>query len=222
VIYLVLTQYTLKIFLIILLIIVGLIIIWSLVGYFTSNAEQAKYSVLKKTLGYEIRDYPAHIVAQTVVEGTSVNGDAFNKGFSIIAGYIFGGNIKKQSIAMIAPVVVQGSSEKIAMTTAPVTASATGTSQVVSFVMPSGYTLATLPTPSDSRVKLLEVPEQKMAVRTFSWYRTDSRFEMMRKQLFTDLARDNVTIIGTPIFAGYNPPWTPPWMNRNEIMVQVK
>lgn len=210
-----------KIYLIVLLIIVGLIIIWSLVGYFTSNAEQAKYSVLKKAQGYEIRDYPAHIVAQTVVEGISVNGDAFNKGFSIIAGYIFGGNVKKQSIAMTAPVIAQGSSEKIAMTV-PVTASATGTSQVVSFVMPSGYTLATLPTPNDSRIKLVEVPEQKIAALTFSWYRTDPRFEKMKKQLFADLARDNITIIGTPIFAGYNPPWTPPWMNRNEIMVQVQ
>ena len=210
-----------KISLIILLIIVLVLIIWSLVGYFTSNAEQAKYSLFKKADGYEIRNYPAHIVAQTVVEGISVNGDAFNKGFSIIAGYIFGGNVKKESIAMTAPVVAQQSSEKIAMTV-PVTASAKGTSQVVSFVMPSGYTLATLPTPNDSRIKLLEVPEQKMAVLKFSWYRNDGRFEKMRKQLFADLARDNITIIGTPIFAGYNPPWTPPWMNRNEIMVQVQ
>ncbi len=138
-----------------------------------------------------------------------------------MAGYIFGGNVKKQSISMTAPVLAQGSSEKISMT-APVTVSATGTSQVVSFVMPSGYTIATLPTPNDSRIKLEEVPEQKMAVRTFYWYRTDSRFEKMKKQLFADLARDNITIIGTPIFAGYNPPWTPPWMNRNEIMVQVQ
>ncbi|MFA6969729.1 MAG: heme-binding protein [Candidatus Paceibacterota bacterium] len=210
-----------KIFLLILLALAVLITIWSLIGYFTSNAEQAKYSVLKKADGYEIRNYPAHIVAQTLVEGVGVNGDAFNKGFSIIAGYIFGGNLKKENIAMTAPVVAQDSSEKIAMTV-PVTARAAGTSQVVSFVMPSGYTLATLPTPTDSRIQLVEVPEQKIAALTFSWYRTDSRFEKMQKQLFADLARDHVEIIGTPIFAGYNPPWTPPWMNRDEIMVQVK
>jgi len=209
-----------KIYLTILLISVALIVIWSLVGYFTSNAEQAKYSVLKKADGYEIRNYPPHIVAQTVVEGVSVNGNAFNEGFRIIAGYIFGGNVKKESIAMTAPVVAQGLSEKIAMTV-PVTTSANGNSQVVSFVMPNGYTLATLPTPNDSRVQLVEVPEQKIAAIRFSWYRTDARFEKIRKQLFTDLARDNVEIISTPIFAGYNSPWTPPWMNRNEIMVQV-
>lgn len=210
-----------KIFLIILLLITALIIIWSIVGYFTSNAEQAKYSVLKKANGYEVRNYPAHIVAQTTVEGTSVNGEAFNKGFRIIAGYIFGGNIKKESIAMTAPVVAQGSSENIAMTV-PVTASAKGSLQVVSFGMPSGYTLETLPTPTDSRIKLVEVAEQKMAALRFSGYRTDSRFEKMRSKLFADLARDNMTIIGTPIFAGYNSPWTPPWMSRNEIMVQIQ
>ncbi len=210
-----------KILLLVLLILAALIIAWSLVGYFTSNAEQAKYSVLKKTDGYEIRNYPAHIVAQTVVEGVGVNDDAFNKGFSIIAGYIFGGNVKKERIAMTAPVVAQDSSEKIAMTV-PVTAHAIGNSQVVSFVMPSGYTLATLPTPTDSRIQLVEVPEQKRAALTFSWYRTDARFDKMRTQLFADLARDHVEIIGTPILAGYNPPWTPPWMNRNEIMVEVK
>ena len=210
-----------KISIIVLVVIVVLIVAWSLVGYFISNAEQTKYSVLTKVDGYEIRNYPAHIVAQTVVEGTSINGDAFNKGFAIIAGYIFGGNVKKESIAMTAPVVAQGSSEKIAMTV-PVTASATGTSQVVSFVMPSGYTLLTLPTPNDSRIKLVEVPEQKIAAFRFSWYRTDPRFEKMKKQLFANLSQDNITIIGTPIFAGYNPPCTPPWMNRNEIMVQVQ
>ena len=210
-----------SIYLIVFLILVTLIVIWSLVGYFTSNAEQAKYSVSKKANGYEIRNYPAHIVAQTIVEGTSVNGDAFNEGFRIIAGYIFGGNVKKESIAMTAPVIAQGSSEKIAMTV-PVTASAKGNSQVVSFVMSNGYTLATLPTPNDSRIKLVEVPPQKMAALRFSWYRTDSRFEKMKSQLFADLARDNVTVVSTPIYAGYNPPWTPPWMNRNEVMVQVQ
>lgn len=199
---------------------VTLVGIWSLVGYFTSNAEQAKYSVLKKAKGYEIRDYPAHIVAQTLVQGTSVNGDAFNKGFRVIAGYIFGGNAKKESIAMTAPVVAQ-SGEKIAMTV-PVTASAQGKSQLISFVMPSGYTLETLPAPNDSRIHIVEIPEQKIAAIRFAGYRTDARFEKMRKRLFADLARDNIVIIGTPIFAGYNPPWTPPWMNRNEIMIQIQ
>jgi hypothetical protein len=210
-----------KISFIILAVIVGICVIWSLVGYLSSRAEQAKYSVLTKARGYEIRDYPAHIVAQTVVQGGGAQGDALNKGFGILAGYIFGGNVRKQGIAMTAPVVAQGSSEKIAMT-APVTGQTEGASQVVSFVMPSGYTLETLPTPNDSKIKLVEVPQQKIAALRFYGYRTDSRFEKVRARLVADLARDNISMIGTPIFAGYNPPWTPPWMTRNEIMVQVR
>jgi len=211
-----------KIYLISFIVILSILIIWSLVGYFTSNAEQAKYSVLKKADGYEIRNYPAHIVAQTTIEGSSTESDALTKGFGILAGYIFGGNVKKENIAMTAPVVArQAFSEKIAMTV-PVMTSTDGSSQVISFFMPSGYTLATLPVPNDSRVRLVEVPEQKMTALAFSGYRIGDRFEKMRKQLLADLARDNITIIGTPIYAGYNPPWTPPWMTQNEIMVQIR
>ena len=203
----------------ILLIIVAVLILWSIWGYFSSDVEQAGYSISKKSDGYEIREYPSHIVAQTTVSGTYDK--ALNDGFRIIAGYIFGGNVKKESISMTAPVTAQTSvSEKIAMT-APVIASARGDSRVISFVMPEKYTLDTLPTPNDPRVKLVEVPAQKMAVLRFSWVRTADRVKKMEEQLLALLARDGVKAIGTPSYAGYSAPWTPPWMTRNEVMVEV-
>jgi len=203
----------------ILLVIVVVLILWSILGYFSSNVEQAEYSVLKKANGYEIRQYPAHIVAQTTVEGSY--DQALNKGFRIIAGYIFGGNIKKESIAMTAPVTAQKSvSEKIAMT-APVTARTEGSSRVIAFVMPKSYTLESLPVPNDSRVKLVQVPAKKMAVLRFSWSRNSERIENMEKQLLAMLSRDKVESIGSPSFAGYNAPWTPPWMTRNEVLVEL-
>ena len=129
----------------------------------------------------------------------------------MVAGYIFGGNTKKESIAMTAPVTAQaGASQTIAMT-APVTANVDGNSHTISFGMPRSYTLATLPTPNDSRVKLVEVPAKKMAVLQFSWYATDARVQTMEQQLLADLARDQVTVTGVPQYAGYNAPWTPPW-----------
>lgn len=201
-------------------IIVGLLIIWSLYGYFSSRVEQAKYSVLKKTADYEIRNYPTHIVAETTIKGDYQN--AMSEGFTIVAGYIFGGNVKKEGIAMTAPVVVEEkSSEKIAMTV-PVTVSGKDGERTLSFGMPASYTLDTLPTPNDPRVKIVEVPEKKLAVMRFSGYRTASRIGEMEKKLLESLARDGVEVIGAPLYAGYNAPGTPPWMTRNEVLVEIK
>ncbi len=194
--------------------------IWSLVGYFSSRVEQVKYTVIKKANGYEIRNYPAHIVAETIVSGTGE--EALSKGFSILSGYIFGGNTKKQSLAMTAPVIAKKEvSEKIAMT-APVIAIKEGSMQVISFGMPSSYSLSTLPVPTDPNIKLVEIPEEKVAVLSFSWYHTDFRVQNMQQELLDLLARDGIKTTGALSYAGYNAPWTPPWMLRNEVMAQIQ
>lgn len=196
------------------------LILWSIYGYFGSRVEQAEYTVLKKEKGYEIRNYPSHIVAQTTVTGSY--GQSMNKGFTIVAGYIFGANAKKQSIAMTSPVILQeGASEKIAMT-APVMIDNESETRVLSFGMPKSYTIDTLPTPLDSRVKIVEVPEKKVAVLRFAGYRTDDRIQAMEKELLEMLSRDNIETLSNPSYAGYNAPWTPPWMTRNEVLVEVK
>lgn len=203
---------------------VVIIILWSAWGYFGSRVEQAEYTVLEQKDGYEIREYPAHIVAQTTVSGDY--SESMESGFTIVAGYIFGGNMKKESIAMTAPVVAQSGAEKktsesIAMT-APVVATTEGDSQTISFGMPRSYTLETLPTPSDSRVKIVMIPAKKYAVMRFSWYRSDARIKSMQKQLRRALARDGVVAGGSIAYAGYNAPWTPPWMTRNEVLIELQ
>jgi effector-binding domain-containing protein len=200
--------------------IVGVCVLWSLWGYFTSNVENTEYSVVEKKAGYEIRLYPAHIVAQTTVKGSY--GEALNEGFRIVAGYIFGGNTKKQSIAMTAPVVEKKTeSESIAMT-APVVATMEGETHTVAFGMPKSYTFDTLPTPNDSRVKLVTIPEKKMAVMTFRWYRTDARVLSTKQELLDVIKKDGLVVVGEPQYAGYNAPWTPPWMTKNEVMIEIK
>ena len=195
-------------------------IIWSIWGYFGSRVETTEYSVIESKKDYEIRLYPAHIVAQTVVKGPYRQ--ALNQGFRIIARYIFGGNTKKQSIAMTAPVVEQSaSSESIAMT-APVMATVEGESHTIAFGMPRSYTLATLPTPNDSRIELVTIPEKKMAGIRFSWGRSDARVQAKKHELMDALKRDNIATIGEPQYAGYNAPWTPPWMVRNEVLIEIQ
>lgn len=198
----------------------AVIILWSLYGYFGSRVEQAEYSVVKKAKGYEIRKYPSHIVAETTVTGSY--SQSMSQGFRIVAGYIFGANTKKQSIAMTSPVVTQeAASEKIAMT-APVVVANESETRTISFGMPKSYTLDTLPTPSDSRVKIVEIPEKKFAVLRFAGYRTDARIHAKEQQLLEMLSRDGVEVLSKPSYAGYNAPGTPPWMTRNEVLVEVK
>lgn len=207
----------------IILIIIIFLILWSLLGYFSSRVEQADYTLIKKMNRYEIREYPAHIVAQTTVLGSY--GESMSRGFRIVAGYIFGGNTKKESIAMTVPVVSQKGeknkgSESIAMTT-PVVATNEGDSQIISFGMPRSYTIKTLPIPNDSRVKIVMIPVKKYAVLQFSWYRSDARVKWMQRKLISALTRDKVVAQGKASYAGYNPPWNPPWMNRNEVLIEI-
>jgi hypothetical protein len=201
----------------------AIVALWSLWGFLSSRVEQADYAVVKETDGYEVREYPARILAQTTVSGSE--GEAMSAGFRILAGYIFGGNTRKESIAMTAPVVAQEAgaqnlSEGIAMT-APVVVAAEGDSRVVSFGMPRSYTIDTLPTPDDSRVKIVTVPAKRYAAVRFSWYRSDGRVKAAEEKLLAALARDGVTTRGGVAYAGYSGPWTPPWMARHELLVEI-
>ena len=203
-----------------LIIILVVLILWTFWGYFSSRVEQAQYSVVEKKKKYEVRLYPKHIVAQTTVAGDRRT--SLNNGFRIVAGYIFGGNEKKQSVAMTAPVVARESvSEKIAMTS-PVVATKSGDSRIISFGMPRSYTLGTLPMPTDSRVKLVEIPEEKYAVMKFSWLATEKRVQRFERELAVALSIDHVETLGVVAYAGYDAPWTPPWMRRQEVLVKIK
>ena len=185
-------------------IVVIIFVIWSVWGLLSSKVEQAKYIVTKKEKIYEIRKYPKHIVAQTTVKGPYE--EALNQGFRNVADYIFGGNVKKQSIAMTAPVLEKKEGE----------------ARVISFVMPSSYTIDSLPTPLNSNVKIVTIPEKKFAVIRFSWYRSEKRIKEIGDKLLAVLLRDGVEHKGSTVYAGYNAPGTPPWLIRNEVLIELK
>ena len=133
-------------------------------GPIVSNVQQPKYQVVESSGNIEIRDYAPQIVAEAEVAGD--RRDAIRKGFRIIADYIFGNNTSAQKVPMTAPVTQQGS-EKIAMT-APVTQQGDGNIWRVRFVMPSSYTIETLPKPNNPAVKLKEIGAKRYAVIRFS------------------------------------------------------
>ena len=200
------------------LIVVGALALWSIGSWFVvRNIEEPSYTVVEQRDGYELRDYAPYIVAEVEVTGT--RDQSMNQGFRLLADYIFWNNTKSSPIAMTAP-VAESASEPVAMTV-PVKEQGSGDTRRVTFSMPSKYTLETLPKPNNTAVKLREVPAQRVAVIRFSWYATDSRITRLESQLIALLQRDGLTPLSSPAYAGYNPPFSAPWIQRNEVMVEV-
>ena len=196
-----------------------LFLAWILWGWLSvRNVEEPAYEVLSANDLYEVRKYAPVIIAKTTVEGEREA--ATNEGFRRIADYIFGNNTTSDSIAMTTPVTSQGS-EKIAMTT-PVTSleNESGT-QTIAFVMPSKYTLETLPKPVTDFVVIEEVPEKVYAVLRFSGWVSDEKVQKKKSELIEALEADDMTFNDAYTLSQYNPPWTPWFMRRNEIWIEV-
>lgn len=186
-------------------------------GPIVSNVERPKYKVIESSNNIEIRDYAPMIVAEAEVSGD--RREAINKGFRIIADYIFGNNTAAQKVPMSAP-VTQQQSEKIAMT-APVTQQEDGENWRVRFVMPSSYTMDTLPKPNNPAVKLKEIPTKRFAVIRFSGMGGEDSLRRHTNELNEFISAKNLSPLSPPTYAFYNPPWTLPFLRRNEVIVEV-
>ncbi|MBN2514999.1 MAG: heme-binding protein [Deltaproteobacteria bacterium] len=180
--------------------------------------EEAKYEVIKKDKEFEIRDYAAHILAETVVKANME--DAGNEAFRILFRYISGGNQSRQKVAMTAPVSQQPMGERIKMT-APVGQERIQEGWIVSFMMPDSYTLGTLPRPEDPKVTLRQVPARRMAVVRYSGFWSEKSYLQHKSELESWIQNMGLTIVGNPIWARYNPPFTPWFLRRNEILIPV-
>jgi SOUL heme-binding protein len=194
---------------------------------FSTNAmalEQPKYVVLQSHELYEIRKYEPYIVAEVVVPGPE--SEAGNQAFKLLGGYIFGNNKGERKLEMTAPVVQTpvtstGRPTKIEMT-APVVQTPTQNGFLVQFMMPSAFTLSTLPEPLDTRVKLRQVEAKTVAAHRYSgtWSQAnyDEHLEMLKKAL----DKAGVKTMGEPIYSRYNPPITPWFLRKNEIWLTLQ
>lgn len=197
----------------------GLLLVgFASVGPIMSQVEIPSYQILSSEKNIETRRYAPTIIAEVEVKG--LREIAIGDGFRLLADYIFGNNVAKQEIAMTAP-VQQQSNQKIAMT-APVQQQLMGDAWKVSFVMPSQYSLDTLPKPNNSAVTLTTVPEQDFIVLTFSGRISNENIAKHEQQLIEYIQAHKIKVIGSPLYAFYNPPWTLPFLRRNEIMFEVK
>ncbi len=186
-------------------------------GPLMSRVEEPDYKVTMTDGAIEIRSYGPMIAAEAEVKGEREA--AINEGFRLIAAYIFGANKPNAKIAMTAP-VQQQSSQKIAMT-APVTQQTAGDSWTVRFIMPSNWTLETLPVPNDTRVTLKPVPAKRMLLIRFSGSASGSLIQTKTDLLRRYASDKMLATVGEPLLAFYNPPWTLPYFRRNEIMLEL-
>lgn len=199
---------------------------WTYVHF---TIETPTYTVITNEKNFEIRRYDPLIIARTTLSADS-EWNGVRSSFMTVAGYIFGGNTKKstgpnqdqpktnENIAMTAPVL----SQKISMT-APVLSQKNDQQYSTAFVMPSKYkTITDLPIPNSDDVKLTQIPARTMAVYRYTWNASDKRNQTAKKKLFDFIEAKNLTIVGEPIFAFYNEPWSPPFLRRNEVMLELE
>ena len=186
--------------------------------------EQPKFQVERvlQADSIELRRYEPYIVAEVVVPGPAEQ--AGNQGFSFLGGYIFGRNKGERKIAMTAPVVQAAQPVKIAMT-APVAQTPVAGGQggyAVQFMMPSSFTMETLPEPLDPRVQLREVPGQRVAAISYSGTWSQANYEEHLQKLRAAVQAAGLEVEGEPLYARYNGPWVPWFMRRNEIWLTVR
>lgn len=182
-----------------------------------SNVEQPNYEIESSLDSYEIRRYDPMIVAEVSLNGSRE--ESISTGFRLLADYIFGNNIVEERIAMTAP-VQQERSEKIAMT-APVQQQEVDGAWNVRFVMPSQYSMETLPKPRNQRVALRQIPSKRYVVITFSGTNSDANIKKNEQRLKAYIEANALQTVGSPKYAFYNPPWTLPFLRRNEILIEL-
>ena len=206
------------------LIILLFLFIWTLYGvYMSRSVSETPYEVSEiLENGVEIREYPEEIWATTVAEDQ-------NSAFSPLFRYISGDNERGEKIEMTAPVVtpkpqldgaVSTRGEKIEMT-APVVTMNTEKGQFMAFIMPEQFDINSIPKPSSDKVKIELVGPRKLVTIRFSGYANQENYEKNLEILNKTLENREISTKGEPLLMQYNDPWTPPFLRRNEIAIQV-
>lgn len=186
----------------------GLLLIFVVFQSFISmnafKTEKQKYRLVSKEKEFEIRYYPSATFATIYSDATNYKGVA-NKGFRKLAGYIFGGNEKKESISMTAPVRMSMSDKGSSM----------------SFIMPEKYNKQSLPVPNDNSITIQNSKPEYVAVISFGGYASDEKIAIYKDKLMEALTKQKIQVKGEFNFLGYNAPFQ--FIGRtNEIIIPIE
>ncbi len=192
-----------KILLIILGVILALIFIVQVFAFNgRKNIESYSYQVVKKYKDFEIRNYEASLFT-TVKLSSKGYKDTSRKGFSILAGYIFGDNDKNKKIAMTSPVAMSLEDSATMM-----------------FMVPREFDKKTLPKPNQSQINFVEEPAKKIAAISFTGWANDEKIAKYQKKLKLILETENISYTNQFYFFGYNPPYEI-FNRKNEVIVEL-
>ena len=194
------------------------------------DIESPKFEVALTGDAAELRRYAPMIAAEVRVEADDLD-SAGSMGFMPLANYIFGNNKPGERIQMTAPVTAAlvtsrdslsaGAGEKIAMT-APVTTEPVRKGvYAVRFMMPSKWTMDTLPAPDDARVSLIETPETYFVAAGFMGAKDQAAIDAAEAAIRAFVAENGLTPAGETTLAGYSSPFTPVAQRKWEVLLKV-
>jgi hypothetical protein len=192
---------------------VGLnVVAWQLQRLRTQKPE---YELLASDGPFELRRYPALVVAQTRVNERFES--ALKEGFARLAGFIFGKNARHERVPMTSPVMAQH--ELLDLASTPSADNDAG--YTVSFMMPRDLSMDELPIPEDDRVILRELQPRTVVALKFRGRHDAQRVKQATQQLLASAREHEIEVRGEPAFAGYDAPSTLPILRRNEVWVEV-
>jgi hypothetical protein len=184
-----------------------------------SAYEEPSYTTEREYEGFELRRYAPRLVVETRVAGDFATGR--NEAFGRLFAYISGNNNAGAKVSMTVPVTSSSDGSRIAMTV-PVTSETNGREQRMQFFVPSAYTAETVPQPRDPSVAIRELPETLLAVRRYSGRSTEENFRRELAELRRLVAAAGLQVEGEGVLAVYNGPFTPWFMRRNEVLLEVR
>ena len=167
------------------------------------NIESQSFSIIEKFDLFEIRNYEASLFS-SVTLSTNEYKAASRKGFSILAGYIFGANKSNEKIAMTSPVTMSLED-----------------SMTMMFMVPKNLKKENLPKPNSPLIKFIDEPSKIMAAISFKGWANSEKIEKYKKRLIQALDDKNIPYKNQFYFLGYNPPYEI-FNRKNEVIVELK
>ena len=167
------------------------------------NIETYAFTIIDSYETIEIRQYEASLFTSVQIPSNNYRKTS-SKGFSVLAGYIFGGNDKEEKIAMTSPVAMSLKD-----------------STTMLFLVPKKYTRDNLPVPNDSSIEFKDVPEKKVAAISFGGWANDSKIASFKKKLIDVLNSKGIKYTDNFYFLGYNAPMEV-FNRKNEIIVELE